>query len=68
MQSLVNATGLRLDIQRPKRSFEVLSCKGAEPFNRPYFFELQIVSEQGPLDAHEFLFSAGFLHPHPSQP
>lgn len=68
MQSPVNATRLRLDIQRPKRSFEVLSCKGAEPFNRPYFFELQIITEQGPLDAHEFLFSAGFLHPHPRQP
>jgi uncharacterized protein involved in type VI secretion and phage assembly len=63
MHSFANATHLRLDINRPKHSLEVLSFKGSEARNQPYSFELQVLSPDGPLDAHEFLFSGGYLYP-----
>ncbi len=62
MHPLANATHLRLDVIRPKRSFEVLTCKGNEILNQPYCFELEVVSPEGALDAHELLFSAAWLY------
>ena len=62
MHPLANAAHLRLDISRPRGSFEVLSCKGDEPVNQPYCFELEIVSADGALDAHELLFGTAWLH------
>ena len=63
-----NAMHLRLDISRPKSTFHVLTCKGNEGFNQPYTFELEIVSPAGPLDAHELLFSAAYLHSDGAKP
>jgi uncharacterized protein involved in type VI secretion and phage assembly len=62
MSPFANAPHLRLDVIRPNRSLEVLSCKGAEVFNQPYSFELEVVSREGPLDAHDLLFSVAYLH------
>ncbi|MGH8417040.1 MAG: contractile injection system protein, VgrG/Pvc8 family [Pseudomonas sp.] len=62
MHPFDNALHLRLDISRPKRSFEVLTCEGREAADRPYTFQLEILSPAGSLDAHELLFSAGYLH------
>lgn len=62
MHPFDNALHLRLDISRPKRSFEVLTCEGREAADRPYTFQLEILSPTGSLDAHELLFSAGYLH------
>ena len=62
MSPFANAPHLRLDVSRPNRSLEVLSCKGAEVFNQPYSFELEVLSHEGPLDAHDLLFSAAYLH------
>lgn len=62
MSPFANAPHLRLDVSRPKRSLEVLSCKGAEVLNQPYSFELEVVSHEGPLDAHDLLFSVAYLH------
>jgi uncharacterized protein involved in type VI secretion and phage assembly len=63
MSPFANAPHLRLDVSRPNRSLEVLSCKGAEVFNQPYSFELEVVSHEGALDAHDLLFSVAYLHP-----
>lgn len=54
---------LRLDISRPKRTFEVLTCEGQESADRPYSFQLEIFSPGGSLDVHDLLFSACFLYP-----
>ncbi|WP_296258683.1 MULTISPECIES: contractile injection system protein, VgrG/Pvc8 family [unclassified Pseudomonas] len=62
MHPFDNALHLRLDINRPKRSFEVLTCKGSEAADRPYTFQLEILSPAGALDAHELLFSACYLY------
>lgn len=62
MHPFDNAQHLRLDTHRPKRSFEVLTCEGSETADRPYIFELEILSPSGILDAHELLFSACFLY------
>jgi uncharacterized protein involved in type VI secretion and phage assembly len=63
MHPFDNAPHLRLEISRPKRSFEVLSCEGLEYADRPYSFQLEILSPNGALDAHELLFGACFLSP-----
>ncbi|WP_110946597.1 contractile injection system protein, VgrG/Pvc8 family [Pseudomonas bohemica] len=62
MHPFDNALHLRLDTSRPKRSFEVLNCEGSEAADRPYTFQLEILSPSGALDAHELLFSAGYLY------
>ena len=62
MHPFDNAPCLRLDISRPKRSFEVLSCEGSESADRPYTFQLEILSSAGAMDAHDLLFSACYLH------
>ncbi|NBB10764.1 contractile injection system protein, VgrG/Pvc8 family [Pseudomonas sp. SLFW] len=54
---------LRLDISRHKRSFEVLTCEGHEFADQPYSFQLEILSPNGAVDAHELLFGACFLYP-----
>jgi uncharacterized protein involved in type VI secretion and phage assembly len=53
---------LRLETGRPRRSFEVLTCTGGEPFNQPYAYELEIVHPTGELDAHDLLFSGAYLY------
>lgn len=62
MHPFDNALHLRLDTSRPKRSFEVLTCKGCEAPDRPYTFQLEILSPIGVLDAHALLFSTGYLY------
>lgn len=62
MHPFANATQLRLDTHRPRRSFEVLTCKGSEALNQPYHFELEVLNQSGALDAHELLFSTAYLH------
>jgi uncharacterized protein involved in type VI secretion and phage assembly len=62
MLPFADSKHLRLETGRPKRSFEVLTCTGGEPFNRPYAYELEIVHPTGELDAHELLFSGAYLY------
>ncbi|MFJ3482965.1 contractile injection system protein, VgrG/Pvc8 family [Pseudomonas sp. NPDC090202] len=62
MHRFARATQLRLDVQQPACTLEVLSCTGSEAVSHPYSFELQVVSTQGELDAHDLLFSTGYLH------
>lgn len=62
MHPFDTAPRLRLDISRPKRSFEVLSCEGSEYADCPYTFQLEIQSLAGAVDAHDVLFSACYLH------
>lgn len=63
MHPFVNAPHLLLELNRPKRMLDVLTCKGGETYNRPYSFQLEVVVPLGAtLDAHELLFSPAFLH------
>ena len=63
MHPFVNAANLRLELNRPKRVIEVLTCQGGEPYNQPYTFELEVfVPRSTPLDAHELLFCPAYLH------
>jgi uncharacterized protein involved in type VI secretion and phage assembly len=63
MHLFVNAAHLLLELNRPKRMLDVLTCKGGETYNRPYSFQLEVVVPLGAtLDAHELLFSPAFLH------
>jgi uncharacterized protein involved in type VI secretion and phage assembly len=63
MHPFVNAAKLRLELTRPKRILEVLTCQGGETYNQPYTFELEVfVPLSTPLDAHELLFCPAYLH------
>jgi len=62
MQPLAHAMPLRLEVSRPRYSFDVLACESSEPASQPYVFTLDIIHPTGALDAHELLFSAAYLH------
>lgn len=63
MHPFVNAANLRLELNRPKRVIEVLTCQGGETYNQPYTFQLEVfVPLSTPLEAHELLFCPAYLH------
>lgn len=62
MQPLAHAMPLRLEVSRPRYSFDVLACESSEATSQPYVFTLDIIHPTGSLDAHELLFSAAYLH------
>lgn len=63
MYPFFNAANLRLELNRPKRIIEVLTCRGSETYNQPYTFELEVfVPLSARLEAHELLFCPAYLH------
>lgn len=62
MHPLANARHLRLDISHCKRSFDVVTCNGAQVCSEPYSFELEIICHNDALDLADLLFTTAYLH------
>ena len=62
MQPLAQDLPLRLEVSRPRHTFDVVACESSEAANQPYLYTLDIIHPTGFLEAHELLFSAAYLH------
>lgn len=62
MHPLATARHLRLDINHCKRSFEVVTCHGAQVCSQPYSFELEIICHREVLNPDDLLFATAYLH------
>ncbi|MDH0746707.1 contractile injection system protein, VgrG/Pvc8 family [Pseudomonas sp. GD03842] len=62
MSSPPQVMPLRLEVDRPRHSFEVVACERSEEADQPYLYTLDITHPDSHLDTHELLFSAGWLH------